>query len=123
MAGLEDLYFSYRVFGSVAKGMLALAFQSGALSIEEINRYSNELAILRTSHHGISQLDDKPEVAVWIVDLEGAVEDPTSAQGTNLSTKFEELGLVEPRETVVLVASHSGFSERSTPTDSDTMSI
>lgn len=117
MAGLQDLYFSYRVFGSVAKGMLAMAFENGAVSIEEINRYSSELAVLQKSHHVISQLDDKPEVAVWIVDLEGAVEDPYAAQGTNLSRKFEELGLIEPRETVVAVLSHSEESEESTRMD------
>lgn len=98
MAGLEDLYASYRVFGSIAKAILGIAIEHGALRPSEARRITNELEDLGR-HHTISKpLGDGREVANWIIDLDLAMTDPEAAQGSNLAEKFQGLIIKDPPE-------------------------
>ncbi|RSM00867.1 hypothetical protein CDV31_011620 [Fusarium ambrosium] len=95
MAGLEDLYASFRVFGSIAKAVLGVAIEHGALRTSEARRITNELEELGRHHTVAKPLGDGREVANWIIDLDLAVTDPEAAQGSNLAEKFQELIIEE----------------------------
>ncbi|KAI8673520.1 Zn(2)-C6 fungal-type domain-containing protein [Fusarium keratoplasticum] len=96
MAGLEDLYASYRVFGSIAKAILGIAIEHGALRTSEARRITNELEDLGRHHTAIKPLGDGREVANWVIDLDLAMTDPKAAQGSNLAERFQELIIEDP---------------------------
>lgn len=98
MAGLEDLYGSFRVFGSVAKAILGIAIENGALRTSEARRITKELEVLGHHHTAIKPLGDGREMASWIVDLDLAITDPEAAQGGNLAERFQELIIEDPEE-------------------------
>ncbi|KAJ4211347.1 hypothetical protein NW759_012548 [Fusarium solani] len=98
MAGLEDLYASYRVFGSIAKAILGIAIEHKALRPSEARRITNELEDLGRHHTVSKPLRDGREVANWIIDLDLAMTDPEAAQGSNLAEKFQELIIEDPSE-------------------------
>ncbi|KAM0420645.1 hypothetical protein ACHAPT_011561 [Fusarium lateritium] len=98
MAGLEDLYASFRVFGSIAKAILGIAVEHGALGASEARRITNELEELGHHHTVVKRLGDGREVANWIIDLDLAMTDPEAAQGSNLAERFQELIIDEPSE-------------------------
>ncbi|KAF4954607.1 hypothetical protein FSARC_12047 [Fusarium sarcochroum] len=94
MAGLEDLYVSFRVFGSIAKAILGIALEHGALKAAESRRIKDELEKLGQHHDAIRRIGDGCEVATWIIDLDLAMTDPEAASGGKLAERFQEL-LVE----------------------------
>ncbi|KAJ4320121.1 hypothetical protein N0V84_006008 [Fusarium piperis] len=98
MAGLEDLYGSFSVFGSIAKAILGIAIENGALRASEVRRITNELEVLGRHHTAVKPLGDGREVVNWIVDLDLAVTDPEAAQGGNLAERFQELIIDDPSE-------------------------
>ena len=91
LAALEDLCVSFRVFDSITKGLMGMALQRQALSIDEAKRVETALRTLSNLHAAIEQLDDGQIVAKWMVDLELALTDPNAAQGSSLVDGFEKL--------------------------------
>lgn len=96
VAGLEDLSASFRVFKSVAEGLLGMALERGVIDIDKVNLVSKELVRLGR-HHVPYKKEDGIEVegARWIIDIGLATTDPNAAQGANLAERFQELMLLE----------------------------
>lgn len=96
VAGLEDLYGSFREFGSIIRALLLMALQRGAIGVEEASCVAGELAELGRQHVLVgAQQGGNGELkkSTWIVDLDLAVIDPAAAQGGNLAERFRQLML------------------------------
>ncbi|SCN96599.1 related to nitrate assimilation regulatory protein nirA [Fusarium fujikuroi] len=92
LAGLKELFMSYRVFGSIAKGILGIAIREKALSHQELRRY---LRRLKTIGERYKAKDDDNEMsgvmAKWVVDLNLALTDPERAQGGKLAEQTDRM--------------------------------
>lgn len=96
VAGLEDLSASFRVFKSVAEGLLGMALQRRVIDIDKVNLVHRELVSLGRHHVPHRKADDDGvEGARWIIDIDLATTDPNAAQGANLAERFQELMLFE----------------------------
>ncbi|KAK5999162.1 Notoamide biosynthesis transcriptional activator notL'-like protein [Cladobotryum mycophilum] len=93
LAGFEDLYSCYRVFNSIGKGFLGMAFQRGAINAQDAKRIRKEMKVLGKSHSAVDELANGQTIANWIVEFDLALSDPGSARGTDLAKRFEELML------------------------------
>lgn len=106
MACLRDLYCTYRVFGSVSRGLLGMALQHRVLCAAETARELDALLKLDGLHQALdddlglasdrcsrvlsgkaapSQDVSSSAVAHWILDLHLAVTDHEAAQGSTLA--------------------------------------
>ncbi|KAL9481005.1 hypothetical protein ACSS6W_005791 [Trichoderma asperelloides] len=88
LAGLEDLSVNFRVFGTIAKGLLGMALKCGAVKKREAKRIIHELSEVATLHKAVEQLEDDKIVANWIIDLDLALNDTEAASGTRLEEQF-----------------------------------
>lgn len=91
MAGLQDLYSSFRVFGSIAKALLGMALESGAMKPREAKRVEAALEQRSRQYSAVGRLGEGKEVANWIINLDLALTDPEAAQGSSLAARFQEL--------------------------------
>jgi hypothetical protein len=100
IAGLEDLYGSFRVFGSIVKALLGMAMDHGAITAAEARRVRSELQELGQVYQPMRPLkeDNGAEVANWIINLDLAVTDPEAAQGSNLAARFDSMVLQDEDE-------------------------
>ncbi|KAJ4269676.1 hypothetical protein NW762_001344 [Fusarium torreyae] len=113
MAGLEDLYVSFRVFGSIAKAMLSIALEHGALEAAESRRIKDELEELGRHHAVTRRLGDGREVATWIIDLDLAITDPEAARGSELAERFQALILEDGSEEDSKNSEHDNIQDSS----------
>ncbi|CZR43818.1 uncharacterized protein FPRO_07265 [Fusarium proliferatum ET1] len=92
LAGLKELFMSYRVFGSITKGILGIAIREKVLSHQELCRY---LGRLKTIGERYKVKDDDNEMsgvmAKWIIDLDLALTDPELAQGGKLAEQTDRM--------------------------------
>ncbi|KAF5023169.1 hypothetical protein F66182_4773 [Fusarium sp. NRRL 66182] len=98
MAGLEDLYVSFRVFGSIARAVLGIALERRALNASDSRRIQQELDDLGRHHAAIRRVGDGREISNWIVDLDLSMVDPEAAQGGKLAEKFQSLAIEDDSE-------------------------
>lgn len=91
LAGLEDLSVNFRVFGTIAKGLLGMALKCGAVKKREAKRIIHELSEVATLHKAVEQLEDDKIVANWIIDLDLALNDTEAASGTRLEEQFGKM--------------------------------
>jgi hypothetical protein len=97
LAGLQDLYASFRVFGSVAEGLLGMALRRGVMDADDAGRIAGELLELGR-HHAVAfgvPSGEEPVAALWIIDFDLAMTDPEAAQAGSLAEEFQELILTE----------------------------
>ncbi|KZL70449.1 C6 transcription factor, partial [Colletotrichum tofieldiae] len=96
LAGLEDLYVSFPVFGSIAQGMVGMALRQAAIRTGKAARVLRQLGEIEKQHAASQGMTDKVE-ARWIIDFDLAMTDPEAAQGRNLVEQLEGLMLNEMR--------------------------
>ncbi|GKT47621.1 uncharacterized protein ColSpa_07802 [Colletotrichum spaethianum] len=94
LAGLEDLYVSFPVFGSIAQGMVGMALRHAAIRTGKAARVLKQLGAIEKQHAANQGMTDKTE-ARWIIDFDLAMTDPEAAQGRNLAERLEGLMLNE----------------------------
>ncbi|KAI1009715.1 hypothetical protein LB504_002987 [Fusarium proliferatum] len=98
LAGLKELFLSYRVFGSIAKGILGMAFRENVLSHQEFCRYLCRLKTIGKRYKVKGDDDDDDDnglrgvMAEWMVDLNLALTDPEHAQGGKLAEQTDRIG-------------------------------
>ncbi|OHE91707.1 hypothetical protein CORC01_12998 [Colletotrichum orchidophilum] len=90
LAGLEDLYASFPVFGSVAQGMVGMALRHSAIPTEKAARVLAQLDEIDRRHAAIKGMTDKTE-AQWIIDLDLATTDFERARARNLVEELRKL--------------------------------
>ncbi|KAK2033539.1 hypothetical protein LX32DRAFT_553579, partial [Colletotrichum zoysiae] len=94
LAGLEDLYVSFPVFGSITQGIMGMALRNAAMRTERAAQLLRQLGEIEKQHRANQGMTDKAE-ARCIVDFDLALTDPEAAQGRNLVEQLEELMLDE----------------------------
>ncbi|KAK1962116.1 hypothetical protein LY78DRAFT_587311 [Colletotrichum sublineola] len=94
LAGLEDLYVSFPVFGSITQGIMGMALRNGAIGTERAAQVLRQLGEIERQHSANQGMTDKAE-ARCIVDFDLALTDPEAAQGRNLVEQLEKLMLDE----------------------------
>jgi hypothetical protein len=90
LAGLQELFLSYRISGTIVKGVAAMAIGKGIL---EQTRASQ----IRVGLEEIGQRHDlgnegSEVMASWVLDLDLAVTDLVHAQGGILARRFDGMG-------------------------------
>ncbi|KAH7261612.1 hypothetical protein BKA59DRAFT_497753 [Fusarium tricinctum] len=90
LAGLQELFLSYRISGTIVKGVAAMAIGKGIL---EQTRASQ----IRVGLEEIGQRHDlgnegSEVMASWVLDLDLAVTDLVHAQGGILAKRFDGMG-------------------------------
>ncbi|KAK1676185.1 hypothetical protein BDP55DRAFT_550892 [Colletotrichum godetiae] len=96
LAGLEDLYASFPVFGSIAQGMVGMALRHSAIRTNKAISVLAQLDEIERRHASIKGMTDKTE-ARWIIDLDLATTDFEGAQARNLVEELQKL-MVEQTE-------------------------
>ncbi|KAK0377588.1 hypothetical protein CLIM01_05067 [Colletotrichum limetticola] len=96
LAGLEDLYASFPVFGSIAQGMVGVALRHSAIRTNKATRVLAQLDDIERRHASLKGMTDKTE-ARWIIDLNLATTDFEGAQARNLVEELQKL-MVEQTE-------------------------
>ncbi|KAK1622906.1 hypothetical protein BDP81DRAFT_333214 [Colletotrichum phormii] len=96
LAGLEDLYASFPVFGSIAQGMVGMALRHSAIRTNKATSVLTQLDEIERRHASIKGMTDKTE-ARWIIDLDLATTDFEGAQARNLVEELQKL-MVEQTE-------------------------
>ncbi|KAK1458698.1 hypothetical protein CCUS01_09176 [Colletotrichum cuscutae] len=96
LAGLEDLYASFPVFGSIAQGMVGMALRHSAIRTSKATRVLAQLDDIERRHASLKGMTDKTE-ARWIIDLNLATTDFEGAQARNLVEELQKL-MVEQTE-------------------------
>ncbi|KAK1991243.1 hypothetical protein LX36DRAFT_590915 [Colletotrichum falcatum] len=94
LAGLEDLYVSFPVFGSITQGIMGMALRNAAIRTEKAARVLRRFGEIEKQHSANHGMTDKAE-ARCIVDFGLALTDPEAAQGRNLADQLSELMLDE----------------------------
>ncbi|KAK2057882.1 hypothetical protein LY76DRAFT_515356 [Colletotrichum caudatum] len=94
LAGLEDLYVSFPVFGSITQGIMGMALRNAAIRTERAAQLLRQLGDIEKQHNANQGMTDKAE-ARCIVDFDLALTDPEAPQGRNLVEQLEELMLDE----------------------------
>jgi hypothetical protein len=87
LTGLQELYLSYRVSGTIVKAIAGMAIRNGVLDkgqAIDIRR--------RLDETGRRFEIDTRVVVSWIVDLDLAVIDSAGAQGSKLAEEFDCIG-------------------------------
>lgn len=90
IAGGQANAGSYRAFGSVASGLLAMALQNGIINIRKAARVARELRELRRHHDAVEELG-KRAPGGWVVDQALAMTDPEAAAVDNLADRLQKL--------------------------------
>lgn len=89
LAGLEDLYGSYRQAWGVMKGLLSLSLKRDAINPDEAGRIMREMMVLGRHHNNPEEMTSSA-----MMDLELACIDPSAAQVNCLAGQFDDLMLM-----------------------------
>mgnify|MGYP004715806649 CR=1 FL=1 len=90
------MFLSYRVFGSIKKAVLGMAFRQKVLGREDVLRNRRVLETIGQRYTTEGDDEGMDEVmARWMVDLDLALTDPEHAQGGRLAEQFDQMS--EPR--------------------------
>lgn len=90
LAGLKELFRSYRVSGIAARGIAGMAVRKGILQESQVPHIRQQLEEIAGRFERDSQTDSV--VANWILDLDLAVTDSVGAQGGKLAEVFNYMG-------------------------------
>ncbi|KAL6895008.1 hypothetical protein GGI43DRAFT_386147 [Trichoderma evansii] len=100
LAGMEDLYGSFRMSKAVVQSLLSMALREGIFSYDEARRVAAELEVLGRHHtaaiRGHSLYANEQDVeATYIFDLDLAMENHDAARAGNKAGKYEELMVLD----------------------------
>jgi hypothetical protein len=87
LTGLQELYLSYRVSGTIVKAIAGMAIRNGVLDKDQAIDIRRRL-----DETGRRFEMDTRVVVSWIVDLDLAVTDSAGAQGSKLAEEFDCIG-------------------------------
>lgn len=90
VAGLEELFMSYKVFGAIAKGVMSMAIRQGSIEQTQVRRVRRRLK----ESEKLFVVDDSSTdetMAKWMLDLDLAVTNSAEAQGGILAREFDEM--------------------------------
>ncbi|EKJ69927.1 hypothetical protein FPSE_09877 [Fusarium pseudograminearum CS3096] len=90
VAGLEELFMSYKVFGAIAKGVMSMAIRQGSIEQTQVRRVRRRLK----ETEKLFVVDDSSTdetMAKWMIDLDLAVTNSVEAQGGKLAREFDEM--------------------------------
>ncbi|KAH6968089.1 hypothetical protein DER45DRAFT_606824 [Fusarium avenaceum] len=90
LAGLQELFLSYRVSGTVVKGIAAMAIGKGILEESQASQIRVRLGEIG-QHRELGEKGSEV-MASWILDLDLAVTDLVQAQGGKLAERFDGMG-------------------------------
>ncbi|OBS25978.1 hypothetical protein FPOA_06510 [Fusarium poae] len=92
LAGLEEMFLSFRIFGCIKKAVLVMAFYQGVLDQDEMHRNRGVLEAIY-QRYVADEGDQKMEETNtgWIVDLDLEIMDPESAKAISLAEQFDML--------------------------------
>jgi hypothetical protein len=88
LAGLKDLYGSYRQAWGMMKGLLSMSLKRGAMEPDEAGRIMREMMVLGQHHK-----DPGETKSSSMMDLELATTDPSAAQVNRVAEQFDALML------------------------------
>lgn len=87
LTGLQELYLSYRVSGTIVKAIAGMAIRNGVLNKE------HTVDIRRRLEETARRWEVEPQVVgSWIIDLDLAVTDSAGAQASKLAEDFDHIG-------------------------------
>ncbi|KAK0384054.1 hypothetical protein NLU13_8143 [Sarocladium strictum] len=89
LAGLEDIYGSYRLAWGTMRALLSMALKRDAVGPDEAARIMREMTVLGQHHSNPEEAKSSA-----IIDLELATSEPAAAQVYRLAEQFEELLLM-----------------------------
>ncbi|KAM0395519.1 hypothetical protein ACHAQC_005375 [Fusarium culmorum] len=90
VAGLEELFMSYKVFGAIAKGVMSMAIRQGSIEQTQVRRVRRRLK--ETGKRFVVDDSSTDEtMAKWMIDLDLAVTNSVEAQGGKLAREFDEM--------------------------------
>jgi hypothetical protein len=90
VAGLEELFGSYKVFGAMTKGIMRMAIRQGSIEQGQVRRVRR---ILKETGQRFMVDDTSTDEAIaeWVVDLDLAVTNSVEAQGGTLAREFDRM--------------------------------
>jgi hypothetical protein len=92
LAELQELFLSYRVSGTIAKGIAGMAIGEGILEESRASQIRGRLEEIGQGRE-LGNIGSASEVmASWVLDLDLAVTDLVHAQGGKLAEKFDSMG-------------------------------
>lgn len=95
LAGLQELFLSYRVSGTIVKGIAAMAIRKGIMEesrARQIRGRLEEIGQSRELGHKGSEV-----MASWVLDLDLAVTNLVSAQGGRLAEEFDGIDKIKEK--------------------------
>ncbi|PON21674.1 hypothetical protein TGAM01_v209412 [Trichoderma gamsii] len=96
LAGMEDLYGSFRISKVIVQSLLSMALREGTFSYDEARRVAAELELLGRHHtaaicgHALDADEEDIEIS-WIFNLDLALENHDAARAGNQAQNYEEL--------------------------------
>jgi hypothetical protein len=90
VAGLEELFMSYKVFGSMVKGIMQMAVRHGSIEPTQVRRVKRRLKATEQRFMTDNRSEDEI-MARWVVDLDLAVTNLPEAQGCRLAKEFDRM--------------------------------
>ncbi|PNP39192.1 hypothetical protein TGAMA5MH_08869 [Trichoderma gamsii] len=96
LAGMEDLYGSFRISKVIVQSLLSMALREGTFSYDEARRVAAELELLGRHHtaairdHALDADEEDVEIS-WIFNLDLALENHDAARAGNQAGNYEEL--------------------------------
>lgn len=97
VAGLEELFMSYKVFGSITKGIMRMAIRQGSIEQMQVRRVKRQLRETEQRFMTGDRCTDEI-MAKWMVDLDLAVTNAVEAQGGRLAKEFDRMSELTPGE-------------------------
>ncbi|KAG8666795.1 hypothetical protein FPOAC1_011612 [Fusarium poae] len=90
VAGLEELFMSYKVFGAIAKGVMSMAIRQGSIEQTQVRRVRRRLK--ETGKRFVVGDNSTDEtMAKWMLDLDLAFTNSVEAQGGKLAREFDRM--------------------------------
>ncbi|OLN80977.1 Nitrogen assimilation transcription factor nit-4-like protein 13 [Colletotrichum chlorophyti] len=90
LAWLKEMFVCFPVFGSLAKGLTAMALQTGAIDQEDATRVLEYLRQVREHRAVAGGMNEKPD-SRCILDFELSMTNPDAAQGRNVAMQLQSL--------------------------------
>jgi hypothetical protein len=100
IAGNHSLFGSFRAFGTLTKGIMAMALRHGVITPRKAKRVARDLRELGAKYDVVKDLGNgRAETVAWIVDHDLGTIDPERAAGGALADEFQKLMLHDDTET------------------------
>jgi hypothetical protein len=90
VAGLEELFGSYKVFGAMTKGIMRMAIRQGSIEQGQVRRVRRRLKETG-QRFMVDDTSTDETIAEWMVDLDLAVTNSVEAQGGTLAREFDRM--------------------------------